>query len=167
MNSAHPQNDKQVLCAAHCFDVQNFVTLGLHKITQDDSSEFYKIEHIPIAESVKHPNYNDVTLDNDFWIIRLQWASKLYSGNVVPLDTPTDSLVLSSTSGADLVVFGLGTLAYDGATPNVMQEVVVDYISNEACISSPYGYSSSDITPTMMCAERSGKDSCQVRIHTS
>ena len=133
----------------------------MHKITQDSGLEFYKIEHIPIAQSSVHPNYNAATTDNDFWMIRLQWASKLYSGNVVPLDTPTDTLVLSSTSGADLLTFGFGTLASGGATPNVMQEVVVDYLSNAACVTQPYGYSSSDITPNMMCAGRSGKDSCQ------
>ena len=154
-----------VLSAAHCFDAnQKIVTLGMHKIKLYDSSEFYNIEHISIAQSVKHPNYNAVTLDNDFWMIRLQWASKLYSRNVARLDRPTDNLVLSSTSGADLVVVGFGTLSSDGVTPNVMQEVIIDYISTAACVSKPYGYSPSDITPTMMCAGRSGKDSCQVCI---
>ena len=153
-----------MLSAAHCFGVSNVVTLGMHKINlgTGEAAEFYNIEHIPIAESVVHPNYNAATLDNDFWMIRLQWASKLYSGNVAQLDTPTDSLVLASTSGADLVVVGFGTLTSGGVTPNVMQEVVVDYISNTACVSQPYAYSSSDITSAMMCAGRSGKDSCQV-----
>ena len=97
-----------VLSAAHCAPLNpTHVTLGMHKIRQDSGVEFYKIEHIPIAQSSVHPNYNSGNLDNDFWMIRLQWASKLYSGNVVPLDTPTDSLVLSSTSGADLVTSGL------------------------------------------------------------
>ena len=151
-----------VLSAAHCAPLNpTHVTLGMHKVTQDSGIEFYKIEHIPIAQSSVHPNYNADTMDNDFWMIRLQWASKLYSGNVVSLDTPTDALVLSSTSGADLVTFGFGTLSSGGATPNVMQEVVVDYISNAACVAQPYGYYSSDITPSMMCAGRSGKDSCQ------
>ncbi len=58
----------------------------------------------------------------------------MYDGDVVPLDTPMDSLVLSSTSGAELVV-GFGTLASGGATPNVMQEVIVDYVFNAACVS--------------------------------
>ena len=151
-----------VLSAAHCAPLNpTHVTLGMHKVTQDSGIEFYKIEHIPIAQSSVHPNYKADTMDNDFWMIRLQWASKLYSGNVVSLDTPTDALVLSSTSGADLVTFGFGTLSSGGATPNVMQEVVVDYISNAACVAQPYGYYSSDITPSMMCAGRSGKDSCQ------
>ena len=136
----------------------------MHKINlgTGEAAEFYNIEHIPIAESVVHPNYNAATFDNDFWMIRLQWASKLYSGNVAQLDTPTDSLVLASTSGADLVVVGFGTLTSGGVTPNVMQEVVVDYISNTACVFQPYAHSSSDITSAMMCAGRSGKDSCQV-----
>ncbi len=133
----------------------------MHKITQDLGVEFYKIEHIPITLSAVHPNYKAVTQNSDFWMIRLQWASKLYSGNVVPLDTPTDTLVLSRTSGADLVTFGFDKLAFGGVTPNVMQEVVVDYISNAACVSQPYGYSSSQITPNIMYAGRSGKDSCQ------
>ena len=109
-----------------------------------------------------HPKYDTDTLDNDFWLIQLQWASKFYSGNVAQRDTPMDSLVLASISGADLVVIGFGTLTSGGVTPNVMQEVVVDYVFNEACVSQPYGYSSSDITSSMMCAGRSGKDSCQV-----
>ena len=81
---------------------------------QDSGVEFYNIEHIPIAQSSAHPNYNAVTMDNDFWIIRLQWASKLYSGNVVPLDIPTDASVLSNAVGADLVTFGFRTLASGG-----------------------------------------------------
>lgn len=147
-----------VLSAAHCATLDpTHVTLGLYKIAQDTGLEFYNnIEHIPIAESSVHPNYDAVTMDNDFWIIRLQWASKLYSGNVVPLDTSADDSVLSSTGGADLVTFGFGT-----STPNKMQKVVLDYIPNDECVAEPYGYSSSKITPNMMCAGRSGEDTCQ------
>ncbi len=158
------KNNKQVLSAAHCFGVSDILMLGMHKINlgTGEAAEFYNIEHIPIAQSVVHPKYNADTLDNNFWMIQLQWASKFYSGNVAQLDTPTDSLVLASISGADLVVVRSGTLTSGGATPNVMQKVVVDYVSNAVCVSQPYGYSSSDITSSMMCAGRSGKDSCKV-----
>jgi hypothetical protein len=151
-----------VLSAAHCFGVSNVFSLGMHKINlgTEGAAKFYNIEHIPITESVVHPNYNAGTFNNDFWMIRLQWASKLYSGNVAQIDTPTDSLVLASTSGADLVVVGFGTLISGGETQNVMQEVVVDYIFNTVCVSQPY--LSSGITSAMMCAGQSGKDSCQV-----
>jgi trypsin len=148
------KNNKQVLSSAHCFGVSDVVTIGMHKINlgTGEAAKFYNIEHIPIAESVVHPKYNADTLDNDFWMIRLQWASNFVSENVAQRDTPTDSLVLASISGADLVVIRFGTLTSGGVTPNVMQEVIVDYVSNAACVSQPYGYSSSDITSSMMCA---------------
>ncbi len=39
----------------------------MHKINlgTGEAAEFYNIEHIPIAESVVHPNYDAATLDND------------------------------------------------------------------------------------------------------
>ena len=102
-------------------------------------------------------------LNYDFLMIRLQWASSLYAGNTIALDTPTDDLVLANTSGTDLIVMGFGMLESASTTgPNVMQKVVVDYISNEACVSEPYQYFPPEITPVMLCAERTGKDSCQV-----
>jgi hypothetical protein len=158
------KNNKQVLSAAHCFGVSNIIMLGMHKINlgTGEAAVFYNIEHIPIAQAVEHPKYNKGNLDYDILLIQLQWASRLYAGNLAQLDTPTDSLVLANTSGADLVVVEFGTLTSGGVTPNVMQEVVVDYLSNAACVLQPYGYSSSDITSSMMCAGRSCKDSCQV-----
>jgi hypothetical protein len=50
----------QVLSAAHCFgNVNDFVTLGMHKIrlNADEAAEYNNIEHIPIAEWVKHPQF--------------------------------------------------------------------------------------------------------------
>jgi hypothetical protein len=126
----------------------------MHKINlgTGEAAEFYNIEHIPTGQALVHPKYIKSKLDYDILMIQLQWPSKLYAGDAVPVDTLTDSLVLSSTSGANLVVIVFGTLASGGVTPNVMQEVVVDYVSNAECIRQPYGYSSPQITPSMMCA---------------
>jgi secreted trypsin-like serine protease len=162
-----------VLSAAHCFDGSgniDFVTLGMHKIqlNANESAEYNNIEHIPIAEFVKHPNYiprgsGVPPLNYDFVMIRLQWASSLYAGHTVALDTPTDDLVLANTSGADLIVMGFGKLESAASTgPNVMQKVVLDYISNEECVSEPYEYFPPEISPVMLCAGRTGRDSCQV-----
>jgi hypothetical protein len=96
-------------------------------------------------------------------MIRLQWASSLYAGNTVALDTPSDDLMLANTSGTDLVVRGYGKLASNGPTPIVMQKVVVDYISNKECVVDPYEWSSAQITPVMLCAGRTGKAPCFVR----
>ena len=153
-----------VLCAAHCAGVSDIVTLGMYKIKLDagEAAEFYNIEHIPIAEAIVHPDYNDNTLNNDYLIIRLQWASTLYSGNVVSLDTPSDDLVLGNTSGRELVVMGFGTLAYGWITPNIMQKVNLEYLSNADCVSPKNAYDPSEITSSMLCAALPGKDTCQV-----
>ena len=157
-----------VLSAAHCYNSEtDIVTLGMYKQEYDDgeAAEFYNIEHIPIAETIMHPNYNAATTNNDYWMIRLQWASTLYSGNAIALDTLSDDLVL--TSGRELVVMGFGTLTYQGSSPNVMQKVGVNYLSNEECVSPNTGYDPSNITSVMLCAALPGKDSCQVSCWSS
>ena len=153
-----------VLCAAHCFGVSDVVTLGMHKINlvTGEAAEFYNIEHIPIAEAIVHPDFKYYTLNNDYLIIRLQWASTLYSGNAIALDTPSDDLVLGNTSGRELVVMGFGTLAYGWITPNTMQKVNLEYLSNANCVSPKNAYDPSWITSAMLCATLPGKDSCQV-----
>lgn len=128
---------------------------------EDEADEFEKIEHIPVAEYVKHPNYNSATLDNDFMMIRLEWASQLYGADdIVSLDTPTDTLDLDDGATHELIVMGFGTTSSGGLTPNTLQEVTVDYIpKNVSC----GDYSPNWITDNMLCAGRAGKDSCQVR----
>ena len=129
------------------------------KLSATEADEFYNLEHIPIALEAIHPNYDDITITHDFRAVKLKWASKLYANQVVALDSPTDGVDLKS--GDDLVTFGFGTLTSGGTTPNIMQEVTLDYITNTDCVNN-YGYESSDIDSSMICAGRAGKDSCQV-----
>ena len=148
-----------VLSAAHCEGITNTVTLGLHKVrlTNSETDEFNNIEHINIAESVIHPKYDDYTLDYDFWLIRLERDSR-YGNEIVELDTPSDDLELRDMMD-ELVVFGFGTTQQGGNQPNIIQEVTVDYMSNDNC----GNYGLNDLTDNMLCAGRQGKDSCQVR----
>ena len=155
-------SDHQVLCAAHCAGVSPFVSLGLskHLMGSNEADEFEKIEHIPVAEYVIHPNYNSATSDHDFMMIRLEWASQLYGADdIVSLDTPTDALDLDDGAAHELIVMGFGTTSSGGTSPNTLQEVTVDYIPNESCGS----YTPNLIKDSMLCAGRAGKDSCQVR----
>ena len=50
--------------------------------------------------------------------------------------------------------------ASGGSSPNELQEVEVDYMTNAECCSGTE-YTCSQITENMMCARRQGKDSCQ------
>jgi trypsin len=117
--------------------------------------EFANIETIPIAGYVIHPDFNDGTFENDFALIQLQSASKLYADHLVELDSDDLELV----PGDDLVIFGFGTLAYGGSTPNVMQEATLDYVSNDECAAA-YDFDG-DFSP-YLCAARAGIDTCQV-----
>lgn len=148
-----------VLSAAHCVGVSDKVTLGLHSFGVTDPAEFDDIETIGIAQSVRHPNYNSNSLENDYWLIRLERSSTLYEP--VQLDAPGPGDGLELSAGDDLTVMGFGTLSSGGSSSTVLREVEVDYITNAACSQDPYDYSPNEITDTMLCAGRAGKDSCQ------
>ena len=133
----------------------------MHQIVMDTTEveEFNNLEHIPIKQSVRHPFYNDRTTDYDFWVIELEWSTQKYKDHVVKLDTPTDGLDLDDGSPYRLIGMGFGTLFAGGYTPNLMQEVTLDYIPNDSCGDYPPGA----ITDTMLCAGSLRQDSCQVR----
>eukprot|EP00584_Thalassiosira_punctigera_P027200 CAMPEP_0172576890 /NCGR_PEP_ID=MMETSP1067-20121228/137953_1 /TAXON_ID=265564 ORGANISM="Thalassiosira punctigera, Strain Tpunct2005C2" /NCGR_SAMPLE_ID=MMETSP1067 /ASSEMBLY_ACC=CAM_ASM_000444 /LENGTH=755 /DNA_ID=CAMNT_0013369569 /DNA_START=150 /DNA_END=2417 /DNA_ORIENTATION=- len=147
-----------ILSAAHCASIQGPAVLGLHMKTVDGADEFQNIEIIDFADSVVHPNYSGSTLNNDYWVIQLAHDSQLYQDNVAELDSPDDGFQL--TAGRDVTVIGMGTTSSGGGVPNVLQEVTVDYITNQACCTD-YQYGCNQITENMMCATRPGQDSCQ------
>ena len=60
--------------------------------------------------------------------------------------------------GDTLTVSGWGATIYDGEQANILQEVELMGISNTDCIARGGSYAS--LTPQMLCAEASGKDSC-------
>ena len=67
----------------------------------------------------------------------------------------------SSYDSRQSTVTGWGTLASgSNQIPRTLFEVDVDTITNTACTTNTL-YSSGDITGNMICARRSGKDSCQ------
>ena len=160
----------QVLSAAHCerAATQNFVTLGLHKLILDAGdgdfdTEFLNLEHIPIETSEVHPNYNPTTHENDFWMIKLKWASQLYANELVVLDTPTDGF--EPTSGDNLIAMGFGDIQTGGPSSNVLKENNLDYITNAECTSAPNSWLPGDITDSMLCAGTvPGQSTCQVLI---
>ena len=130
-----------------------------------DVDEFSHVEHIPIRRSIIHPDYvefsNDV-FENDFWLIEMEWSTTKYMNDVVDLDTPYDNFDLDDGRRHMLTGMGFGTLFVGPITPNVLQEVDLDYLPNDCC----GDYPPDTITDDMICAADQGKDTCQVtRIH--
>lgn len=127
----------------------------------DTDDEFLQLEHIPIERSEIHPQYvttADYT-NNDYWVIKLKWASQLYANDVVVLDTPEDDFVLKS--GDELVIMGFGATE-DSYGSNVLLETTVNYVTNSDCVQPNAGYSPDQITDMMICAAAPDKDTCQV-----
>ena len=147
-----------ILSAAHCASITGPATIGVHMKTVDSATEFEEVFRVAFETDIVHPNYNPNTLDNDYWVIKLEHdVPEKYWDSIVPLNSDPKF----PAPGDDITVIGLGTLSSGGSTPNEMREVTVDYITNAACCSSPFAYTCSEITSNMLCAARPGKDACQ------
>lgn len=136
----------------------------MHKINLDGDDDFDSIEHIPVEHSVIHHMYNLETRKYDFWVIKLEWATKRCAENVIALHTNNADFDFVLTSGTPLVTVGFGTLNEEGAIPNVLQKVTLKYISNSECIKPPYTYLNDQIYDSMLCAaadEGAEEDTCQ------
>merc|ERR1712180_454353 len=147
-------NDRWVLTAAHCTQrgVQQ-VLLGNHLQSQTDSGE----RRIDVKRVVDHPNYNDRTLNNDFSLLELSTPLDLESVDpqIRPICLPTASNP-SQYENVMAVVSGWGTTSSGGSQPNALRDTTVKTQSNAQC-NNVYGGA---ITPAMICAAASGRDSC-------
>lgn len=138
----------QVLSSFTACGDSDLATLGLHKLKLDpgEADEFYHLEHIPIEKQEHDPLYEEErSFAHDFVVLKLKWATQLYADQVVVLDSPNDGFELSI--GDQLVTMGFGD--YAGADHNVLQEIGVQYVSNDQC-TSPDGeaYSPDEIICT-------------------
>lgn len=118
-------------------------------------------ERKAITEIINHPNYNDVTLDNDIAVIKVADGDTFNCGaNIFPACLP-------STNGYDYVgwqdtiVSGWGTTSWGGFVSNTLKWVNVPPVSRASCnqLSSYNGA----ITNNMICAglAQGGVDACQ------
>ena len=147
-------SSRTVLTAAHCqVDPSQFlVVVGEHDVSTSDGEQ-----QITPASWLSHPDYNSNTQDNDFAIIQLTRDVTL-DNSVMPACLPDPSLSYDDRSAT---VSGWGTLSSGGSQPNILQEVEVKTMSNNACMSYPNTYPRGAITDNMICAANEGKDSCQ------
>lgn len=146
-----------VMTAAHCDSIQqNTVRVGAHSRIPIDGDSVGITR--TISQRFVHPDWNSSTFCNDFMIMQLD--------EPVPIDLyrPVSINRLESVprKGQNLTVIGFGSLQENGAIPDTLQEVEIDYIPQDECISD-FHFADLVDEDLMICAgvAEGGKDSCQ------
>lgn len=140
--------ERYVVTAAHCIeDVTNAyaqiqVLVGTQRLDRSG-------RRIGVAEVLMHPLYDGWTLDYDVAVLRL----------TTPVTgIPFASLAASepTVAGTILRSSGWGSLVYGGPKPSSLMEVDLPFVPtvDGSCINVE------DITPRMICAGETGKDTC-------
>jgi len=160
-----------VLTAAHCVTKSNGSLFALADI--DVYAGEYLIEppytfgsqYRYAIQVIRHPSYNDTTLNNDVALIKLSSPVDIGDG-INPPDSKTAIIPLvpanvGSLTGVNARVTGWGDTKYKGNTSPYLREVSLPIISNTTCNSSSrWG---GQITSGMMCAgyDSGTKSTCQ------
>ncbi|XP_057588168.1 serine protease 1 [Hippopotamus amphibius kiboko] len=144
-------NSQWVVSAAHCYKSGIQVRLGEYNINVAEGNEQY----ISAAKSIRHPSYNQNTLNNDIMLIKLKSAATLNS-RVATISLPTSC----AAAGTQCLISGWGNTKSSGSSyPDTLQCLKAPILSASACSSAYPG----QITSNMICVGylEGGKDSCQ------
>lgn len=137
-------SDEWVLTAAHCCSEPNFYVVAGDWKPKTTSGYVQKIY---AAEVWRHPAYSSSPTSHDFALVKLS-SPVTFSDCVGSVCLPTEDVA----PGSRCWITGWGTLQAGGSQPNTLQEVNVDIISNADCVNK-FGYSSSQIDDSMICAQ--------------
>ncbi|MEA3290732.1 MAG: serine protease, partial [Pseudomonadota bacterium] len=128
--------------AAHCTEglvaSRLYVIPAFHSFSSDATWD--KI--VGVAQKAEHPNYGQpVFANNDISILTLKKSASSAKARVFG---GTDQF-----AGKTSTVIGVGLLSGGGTTPNILQKVNLQIVSNSVCANA---WGSSSITPSMLCA---------------
>ena len=124
--------------------------LGRHNVVARQKEGF----SLSVLDKAVHESYDDDTNENDVMLLRLSADAP---PQFTPVRLPSERPDLSQAG--PLTVMGWGSLKYNEFASVTQQEVDVDFVPPEVCVSSYDG--ESPITESMMCAARDGADSCK------
>ena len=142
-----------LLTAARCEDYFFNRSVSIGRTNLSDDTEEY--ETFTIMEIAIHPNYDAVSLDFDYMVMRLDGNS--YQ-DTVELDDGINPLA----EGEDLLTIGWGRTSVGIGVDTKLHEVEVNVSNHEQCntIYQPL-YGDDSVTERMMCASRTGTNTCQ------
>ena len=130
------------------------VVLGEHDVStgQESVSVIASVQEI-----IRHPGYNEDTVENDFALLKLEHPVPFgrYS-HVRPACLPDRE----PEDGIPVIATGWGTTSESGPQAEILQEVVLSKYPDSVCESS---YPDDFVSGAMICAgvDEGGKDACQ------
>jgi hypothetical protein len=141
--------ERYVVTAAHCIDNvtdaygQIQVLVGTQRLDRGG-------RRIGVTKLLIHPLYDGSTLDYDVAILRLSTpVTGIPFASVAASETTVAGTILRSS--------GWGSLYYEGPKPSSMMQIDVPFVPtvDGSCMNNE------DITPRMICAGETGKDTCR------
>lgn len=113
-----------------------------------------------VAEVIVYPGYVDASKGKDVALLRLSTPLDLSGANVKAIGLVTAAAASAGVTNTGVVtrVTGWGTLSSNGSSPDTLQTVDVNVVSNTSAQSS---YPQETITADQLAAAAPGKDSCQ------
>jgi len=152
-------DEETVLTAGHCcdFDKDDIkVVAGEHNLRFFEGFE----QESFIDEIIVHEDYSDfASLVNDICLLKLDTPFDLIHDVVEEVELP-DEDDLNEWQDGKAKVAGWGTLREDGPSPDVLQFVKVDLVSDSECRKA-YSDDLPIFDDEHMCAGGHRKDSCQ------
>jgi secreted trypsin-like serine protease len=157
-----------VLTAGHCvtesggsISAPGYVDVYVDNYDRTDS--WY--QHRSVIQVIRHPSYNDGTLDNDIALLRLDTPVTIGDGTNSPYTKtaaiPLVPATIGNLASVNAWVTGWGRTTEGGSSTNILQKVQLPIIENSVC--NDINHYNGEITSNMMCAgfDAGGKDTCQ------
>jgi secreted trypsin-like serine protease len=144
-------------CCIECCSLWGFIGEELYVSGFKYGTDEFGATAVKVVSQVRHPSYNPDTMENDFYLYKLERDVSINTQVTLTLNQDGAKPAV----GDDLTVLGLGTLSSGGSTPDFLKDVVVPTVSNQYC-GSAQSYGSEFYPDLMLCAGEPGKDSCQV-----
>ena len=159
-----------VLTAAHCMGYPLEIIVGEHDINDEEDGTRHEV-----CETTSHPEYNDVTVEYDFAIVRLSKPVKI-GVRAMPACLPDKNdqrMAGDALAGETVTVSGWGNPSSNATNQNTLLHVVhVPAMTNQECSQTGYATyvnpTTGEIEPieiidAMLCAGHTegGIDACQ------
>jgi secreted trypsin-like serine protease len=157
-------SNQWILTAAHCTEGLSpsslQVLLGEHDSAASTESNMVRMDIVDIKDHTKYEELPGRIPNYDFSLLKIKNSIDFSSyPHIRPICLPVNDA--NDYNDDVATVTGWGATSFEGPSSNKLLEVNVTVLTNTECWND-YGYSSSQITDQMLCANEvgGGKDAC-------